>query len=50
MGQSLIEQLTPWLASGVVALGIFIGRRIERRDSYAAWLRDQRLRRGSGRA
>lgn len=43
--QSLIEQLTPWIASGVIAIaGILIGRRIESRSAHAAWLRDQRLR------
>lgn len=41
---NLIEQITPWIASGAVALlGILVGRRLERRDAHKSWLRDRQM-------
>lgn len=41
---SFVEQATPYLVSGVVAMAaLMLGRWLERRDSHAAWLRERQL-------
>ena len=48
MEQSVLEQVTPIVAGGAISglvglLALILGRRLERRDTRTAWIREQRL-------